>query len=282
MTNQSRKWVRVILGAAMLWTMAGCANRQKPSAMSGEAGIASESGESRDASSTKVYLETFDNGTNGWFDVLGVEPFPPKPLTLKNGAVESCSPWWVDFNHAPPGGGYLHLIMGLMTNPHWADAAKEAAGANKFVVGGFPKDFTNARLTIRSKGELDLRGAQVCLLVQGMVGEICAGWVLTGQPIKLTKDWSVQTITAVYDPKQWTALGSRHDRTDTYGVIDLKTILSDVNINLYIVLFPLDVVPNAKIQGDPHRLRAGVDYVADESKLPKGCIMIDSVKIEFP
>lgn len=233
-------------------------------------------------SGQKEYIENFDYGAGGWFGVISNQQ-PVKSLEIKNSAVISSSPWWVDYNHAPPGGGYLHLIMALMTSTAASTfkLVEDAVGENKFVRANFPTDFTNAKLTIRIKGDLELRNAQVCLLIQGTVGKICSGWVLTGQPIKVTKDWSEQTITAVCDQSQWTALGSRHDRTESYGTIELKTILSNVNTNIYFVLFPLNVAPKNIIQGDPHKLRAGFDYVVDPSKLPEGYLMIDSVKIVF-
>ena len=238
---------------------------------------------SKTAVKPKEYSETFDNGPGGWFGVISNQQ-PFTSLEIQDGAVVSHSPWWVDYNHAPPGGGYLHLVMGLMTSEtaKTFKQGEEVGGENQFAKASFPTDFTNAKLTVGVKGQLDLRGAKLCLLIQGTVGEICSGWVLTGQPIKVNKDWSEQTITAVCDPNQWTPLDSRHDRTETYGRIELETILNDVNTNIYLVMFPLNVVPEGPIQGDPHRLRAGYDYPTDKSKLPQGHIIIDSVKIEFP
>jgi hypothetical protein len=235
------------------------------------------------ASGPKEYCETFDNDPGGWFGVISNQQ-PVTSLEIEDGAVVSRSPWWVDYNHAPPGGGYLHLIMALMTSraAKTFKLVEEAVGENRFVRAGFPTDFTDVKLTIRIKGELELRGAKVCLLIQGTAGKMCSGWVLTGQPIKLNKDWSEQIITAVGDPKQWTPLGSRHDRTETYGTIPLKTILGNVNTNIYIVLFPLNITPKGVLEGDPHKLRAGFDYLLDQSKLPEGYVMIDSIKIEFP
>lgn len=234
------------------------------------------------AHSSRIYKETFDNGPGGWFGVISNQQ-PIKSLEIKDGAVISQSPWWVDYNHAPPGGGYLHLIMALMTSKRAKTfkQAEDAVGQNRFVDADFPTDFTDAKVTLRVKGQLDLRGAQVCLLIQGTVNGICSGWVLTGQPIKISKDWSEQTIVAVCDEKQWTCLASRHDRTESYGTIELKTILSDVNTNIYFVLFPLNVAPTEPIQGDRHKLRAGFDYPVDQSKLPEGYLLIDRVQIEF-
>jgi hypothetical protein len=231
--------------------------------------------------SGQVYVETFDDGPGGWFGFIdnfqGI-----KPLPIRDGAAWSYCPWWVDYNHAPPGGaGYLQLVMGIMTQGPFGERFKEVAGPNRFVQGGYPRDFTNARLTLRIKGELELRGAALVLLVQGTGGGMCSGWVLTGQPIQVSPDWSEQRITAVPDPAQWRCLGARFDRTDMYGTIDLQTILADVNTNIYLVLFPVNAVPMGPLAGDPHVLRAGRDYPLWQSRLPEGYVVLDTVRIEF-
>jgi hypothetical protein len=228
------------------------------------------------------YIETFDKGSGGWWGFID-NFHDNKPLEIEQGAALSYSPWWVDYNHAPPcGGGYLHLLYGLFTKGPFGDRMREIAGTNRFVQGGYPTNFIDADITVRIKGELELRGAQLCLLVQGVVGGICSGWVLTGQPFEVTADWTEQTITAALDTDQWTCLKSRHDRTETYGEIPLETILSDVNTNIYFVLFPLTVVPMGPVNGDPQLLRAGRDYRLWQSRLPEGYVMLDTVKIKFP
>jgi len=120
------------------------------------------------------------------------------------------------------------------------------------------------------------------LLVQGVHNEICTGWLLTGQPISVTPDWSEQTITAVPDESQWKCLGSRHDRTDYYGSNPLKTVLGDVNADILLVLYPLDVAPMGPIDGDPHHLRPEKDYPVWRSRLPEGYVMLDKIQIDFP
>ena len=62
----------------------------------------------------KTYFQNFVNDSGGWFGVISNQQ-PVTPLKIENDSVVSCSPWWVDYNHAPPGGGYLHLIMAIMT-----------------------------------------------------------------------------------------------------------------------------------------------------------------------
>jgi hypothetical protein len=229
----------------------------------------------------KTYIETFDDGPGGWFgwtnNALG-----PKALEVRDGHATSRSPWWIDYNHAPPGAGYLHLPYMLYTRGKAGEHMREVAGENRFSRDGYPTDFTNAKLTLRLRGEVEARGAQLVLLIQAVQNEICSGWLLTGQPFRVTADWSEQTVTAVPDEKQWTCLGSRHDRTDTYGRIDFKTILRDVNTDILLVFFPLDVVPMGPLAGDPHILRPERDYPVWRSRLPEGYIQLDEVRIAFP
>ena len=143
----------------------------------------------------QTYIETFDDGPGGW---LGWESIAvgPKRLEIEDGAILSRSPWWIDYNHAPPGGGYLHLPFYLQTNSLYGDFRqdRELGGRNRFVEGGFPGDFTNAKMTLRLKGEMELRGDDLLLLVQAKVGDIHVNQVLTKQPFKVTSDWSEQTI----------------------------------------------------------------------------------------
>jgi hypothetical protein len=83
------------------------------------------------------------------------------------------------------------------------------------------------------------------------------------------------------DAAQWTALGSRHDRISTYGDADIREALRDVNLDIILVLFPLDIAPADAGVADPHRLRAGEDYALDTSRLPQGVVMLDTIGIEF-
>ena len=59
---------------------------------------------------TQVYTETFDDGPGGWVADL------QSPLPVWDGVAYCHSPWSVDANHAPPGAGYLHLLMYLLTH----------------------------------------------------------------------------------------------------------------------------------------------------------------------
>ena len=228
----------------------------------------------------KTYVETFENGPGGWFgwesNALG-----PKSLETGAGCVISRSPWWIDYNHAPPGAGYMHLLFALSTSGIQSEHQKEVAGEPRFAQGRYGTDFTNAKVVLRLKGELLARGAQLVLLCQGVHGGICSGWALTGQPVEITEDWSAPTVTLVPDESQWTCMGSRHDRTDSYGRIELSRILANVSANIILVLFPLTIEPMGPIEGDRHILRPGKDYPVWRSRLPEGYVMLDEVRIEF-
>ena len=229
----------------------------------------------------KTYTEDFDDGPGGWLKVVD-NWHVVTSLPVHDGAIWSYGPWWVDYNHAPPGGGYLQLLMCLNTRGPIGEVAREVGGKNRFVVDNYPIDFTNACATIRARGELEPAGARVCLLVQGIQDGICAGWVLTGQPIAVTKEYSDTTLNLVPDERQWTALGSRHDRRETYGTKALSKILADVNVNMYLVMFPVHPRPMGPVNGDPHLLRAGRDYPLWPSSVAQGYVAVDRVSIEFP
>jgi len=228
----------------------------------------------------RAYREDFCDGPGGWY---GWETAGVKALDVCDGAAVSRGPWWVDFNHAPPGGGYLHILFALNTQDELG--RQDLAGENRFIRDGFPRDFTNARLTVRIKGNLEARGAELVLLVQSDVTEprqTRVNSVLTAQPIRVTPDWSEQTITCAPDNGQWTCLGSRHDRTATYGWGPIAPVLRDVTCDIIFVLFPLDVVPAEPVAGDPHVACAGRDYAVDAARLPSGEVALDEVRIEFP
>lgn len=230
---------------------------------------------------SRTYLETFDQPTGGWWG-WGGNHIGIQPLAWQPGVVTTRSPWWIDYNHAPPGAGYLHMLYCLNVRGPFSDHVKEISGENRFAAEQCPLDFRNARVTVRLKGELETKGAQLVLLVQGRIGEIVSGWLLTGQPVKVGPEWTEQTIVAVEDETQWQCLGARADRQDFYGVHPLSSILGNVNVNIMFVLFPLEIQPMGPITADRHTLRAGKDYPVWTSRLPEGYVQLDTVKIEFP
>lgn len=229
----------------------------------------------------RQYRETFDDGPGGWFGFVS-NAVGPKPLEVRDSCAISRSPWWIDYNHAPPGLGYMHLLYMLLTRGAPGEHQREVAGPNRFIAGHFGTDFTDARVTLRLKGELEAHGARLSLLVQGFHDGVCTGWLLTGQSIDVTSDWSERTVVCTPDESQWSCLGSRHDRVDYYGRTPLSQVLEDVNADILLVLHPLDVVPMGPLDGDPHRLRPERDYPVWRSRLPEGYVMLDEVRIEFP
>lgn len=227
------------------------------------------------------YRETFDDGPGGWYGWHSNEA-GPKPLEINQGHALSRSPWWIDYNHAPPGAGYMHLLYMLNTAGKPGEYQREVEGNNRFIAGAFPTDFRRARLTLTLKGELEAKDTQLLLLCQGVQDGICSGWLLTGQPFDVTPEWTEQSARLAPDPSQWTCLGSRHDRADFYGKLPLDTVLGDVNTDILLVLFPLDIAPMGPDPVDPHRQRPEKDYPVWRSRLPEGYVMLDEVRLEFP
>lgn len=227
---------------------------------------------------TTPYIETFDDGSGGW--IVWEKGGPLRP-DVRDGVFYSHGPWWVDYNHAPPGAGYLHLLACLHTHRDFVtDHLVDVAGANRYIEQGKSRNLTNAKVTVRIRGELDLKGAEVVLLVQADIPGTRANFVLTGQPIHITPQWSEQTIRLVPDANQWTCLGSRHDRTDIYGCGDIADALRDLNVDMIFCLFPLNVAPTTEVD-NPHTLRAGEDYEVDQHWLPHGVVMLDTITIEY-
>lgn len=225
-----------------------------------------------------AYVETFDDGPGGWYADRRYD------LPVWDGVAYCHSPWFLDANHAPPGAGYLHMVMWLYTHKRWyelEDRPPLPYVGNRFLDQGHPTYFTNARLTIRLRGQMDLKGSQLVLLVISEIRGKMVNQVLHEQPFQVSDEWSEQTATLTPDPVMWTCLGGRHDLLDTRGFAGIDEVLADVNVNIILALFPLRVVPACGGVEDPHLSRAGTDYPVDQEHLPKGLVMIDTVKIEF-
>ena len=240
------------------------------------------------------YVETFDHGPGGWVANRR------DPLPVWDGVAYCFGPWFLDPNHAPPGAGYLHMLMFITTTPKWV--ARKEYPSNGFVKGRKSTDLTNARFTLRSRGAFDLpqdppggiakprkkgevpmglQGAQLLLWVQAETQGTMANFALTGQPFQITREWSEQSVVLRPEPAQWTCAGGRADLVQQYGCADIAEVLKDVNLDLYLVLFPLKIVPPVEVEL-PHRTRAGEHYPVRQEFLPKGLLMVDTVRIEYP
>ena len=92
----------------------------------------------------RIYVENFEDGPGGW---LGWDARGPRRLEFVEGAVLSQGPWWVDSNHAPPGGGYLHLLYCLHTHRRCRNHGKGECAAP---VGYTIEEQAGTRLTGRS------------------------------------------------------------------------------------------------------------------------------------
>jgi hypothetical protein len=224
------------------------------------------------------YIETFDNGSGGWC-AWGTGSHLPE---VRDGALITRGPWRVDPNHSAPGAGYLHLLTYLYTHPiYYTEPFAAQVGANRFLEEHKDRNLTNARMTIRLRGEVDLKGAQLTLWVQADIGNSRPNFVLTGQSLVVTPDWSEQTLLLTDDPAQWTCAGGRHDRMDLYTLGDIRDALRDVNCDLIIVLFPLNVIPLDAPLEERDRLQTHSEYEPDYAYLPIGVIEFDTIKIEY-
>lgn len=234
------------------------------------------------------YWEDFSGNPCGWIansrEQLIVDP---------EGAV--CrGPWALDANHAPPGAGYLHLLMHIHTLEERLHApyARQAGmysdafireRRHAFVHGGHSRNLTNVRVRVRIRGEAALRGSQCTILAQGQPGlrGPRANWILTGQHYEITPEWSDQELLLTPDPSQWTFLGSRHDLTDLYGHAPIERVLEDVNVSLIFVLFPVVVEPESPVP-DKHLAWADKDYFARRDLLPTGFVRFRYVWFRYP
>lgn len=238
--------------------------------------------------SPSQYHQSFDEGTGGWMADVGRVP------VLADGAAVCSSPWTADFWHAPPGGGYLHLLLWIHTNAALDEGMYSDYPGNSFADGGYSTNLTNAVVTVRLRGNVNLQGAQLCFWVQSeLPSGVRANYVLSGQPISFSTDWSEQTVALAPDDAQWTCMYGRWDRLAESGSgwipyecapAGIAEVLADVNVDIVLVLWPLNIVP-AEPLADPsllHYLRAGFDYALDTGFLPSGTIEFDWLRIDYP
>ena len=75
------------------------------------------------------------------------------------------------------------------------------------------------------------------------VGSKASASEVTSPSFAVTLDWSVQTMTLAPDPEQWLRLGARHVLNGVYGWGDIDSVLRDVDIDIIILLHPLQIVP---------------------------------------
>lgn len=219
---------------------------------------------------------------------------------------------WIDANHAPH---YLHLPFILWTTPTTASLSSTTSGTNRFVSGGHPRDFRDARVTLRLRGVgFDGRGASLKLLVQGAVSGMAPGqtlnFVYEAETFDVTEEWSEQTITVRSEPAGWTYLSSRDDLADKYvggdRLNDITELLADVNLDILFVLHNVAVVPAPGEEVDSTRLHSlwprngdlpeaapgggpslaydGVvpfDFAADSARLPTGAIELERIEVHY-
>ena len=113
------------------------------------------------------------------------------------------------------------------------------------------------------------------------MGHSAVNFVLSSQYFAVTPDWSKQTITLAPDPAQWFCLGARHDLTDVSGWGGIESVLRDANIDIILLLHPLQIEPLQPQPDGPHFRRAELDYEVNRTYLPSGEIRLGEVQIDF-
>ncbi len=225
--------------------------------------------------SRTTYVASFDESADGWLADRR------SPVKVHDGVAESASPWFLAYWHAPPGAGYLHLVLWMHTHERRVFEYYPGYEGNSFIERSQSRDFTNAKLSIRVRGDIDLKGTPLVLLLQSEVAQtaVRSNYALSGHPFQITSQWQEHSVTLSPDESLWTCMGARHDRPD-YGCSRIADVLRDVNVDIIFVLFALTVVPLDDV-ADPHFLRPRLDYAVDETLLPQGTIMFDWVKLEY-
>lgn len=225
----------------------------------------SSSWSARDALATlewPVYVAEFAAGPAGWQTVqtlLPVGQVPPDalecwtswlelqacivPAPVRAGALFLQSPWWLDENHAPPGGaGHLSLVAWVYVR----DIESRAPPAQL--------DLRGARLKAQMRAaQLDLKEGQMVFWFQtSMPGGRFANFAYTGVPLHLQllepDEFNVIDIELTADPALWTCLGAHESRVDTYGCMPLEEALGCVDIAFGMIVFPVGASPQPELQ----------------------------------
>src|SRR5260370_21334652 len=114
----------------------------------------------------RTYVEKFETGPGGWFGWVSNHA-GPKALEWSPGALTSRSPWWIDYNHAPPGAGYLHMLFALLTaGAGHGESLVDAGGVDRLFPQRQPPGLRRARGNLRMRGGFGEPGAPPSLLAR--------------------------------------------------------------------------------------------------------------------
>ena len=102
---------------------------------------------------SRTYTEDFDGDRGGWWGWVS-NSAGPRPLEHRPGVVTSRSPWWIDYNHAPPGAGYMHMVFSLSTAGPQGEVYRDIGGTNRFIAERCPTNFTSASINFSSSARL--------------------------------------------------------------------------------------------------------------------------------
>lgn len=194
-----------------------------------------------------LYSEDFSRGSRGWHyyakspfnNILScIHSVPPDgcviPCRWENGFIESRSPWWIDYNHKPPGAGLLNVLFVIWLDSYYGGLRQKSL------------DLRDARLHCRVMiAEANLKGNHVYFWFQTFNSEENKyhNYVLTKRPLDVSKaasSWRDVTIPINTDGADWTCLGSSQERSDKYACGSIEMDLQNVNANLGFIQMQVD------------------------------------------
>jgi hypothetical protein len=169
------------------------------------------------------------NCWKSWQNKFACTSFVPN----HNGEAILQSPWWLDSNHAPPGEGFLNLIMYNYIDSIFSGKRKTLNLVNRTLY-----------LELRAKN-LNLKQSKLYFWFQTKApnGKYI-NYAFIKSPIILEEGGKILKIKFTSNPIDWICLGSNNDRKDTYDCIPLKDAIYDVNIDFGLIIFPTSDDPS--------------------------------------
>ncbi|HEV8444783.1 MAG TPA: hypothetical protein VGQ27_14965 [Steroidobacteraceae bacterium] len=208
-----------------------------------------------------LYRHDFADGSGGWRTVHTLVSPDQLPVDSSNCFISwlglyACtldvpveggrsvlqSPWWLDPNHAKPGGyGHLNLLTWVYLN-----------GMPGSSTEGMPsidlRDVT-LRVSMRAQAFNPAGGRLVFWFQTKMPDGRFANFAYTSSPLDAVlppdgSELSQFNIKLVADPAAWTCLGAAVDRSDFYGCMDVVNAMSAVKDDFGFIIIPVSDSPD--------------------------------------
>lgn len=164
-----------------------------------------------------------------WQNKFACTSFAP----IIGGECVLSSPWWLDPNHAPPGAGYLNLLL-----YNYIDTIFPGNKAGIDLTG------KTLYLELRSKS-LELKQSKLLFWFQTKASNgKHINFAFTAAPIILDQNRTIVKLKLTNKPADWTCLGSSIDRANTYDCVSIAEAITNVNLDFGLVILPTSDDPN--------------------------------------